>query len=269
MAAAFLLLAPGSPSLFAQELNVGQGLDLPGGTGGLGVSPSFIQRSDVLLGTLFISSLILIDSFEGLDEHANRRLSADMDERGTAIRRVGRALGDMRVGLGLTAGTILVGQLGGQSRVREIGLHALESVLVANGLAQVFKIAVGRARPDESPGNSDVLRPFRLDNDFHSFPSGHSAQVFALATTLSRELRDEAPWLPFVVYPLATWTATSRVLDRRHWLTDVGAGAALGILSARWVERWNHGASAGHGLSWRIAPGPEGGVGIGLTIGAR
>lgn len=267
--ALILLLAPGSTSLFAQGLKLGRGLDLPGGTGGAGEGRSFVRRSDVLLGTLFLSSLILIDSFEGLDEHANRRLSADIDERGTAIRSVGRALGDLRLGLGLTAGTFLVGQLAGQSRVREIGLHALESVLVANGLTQVFKIAVGRARPDESPGNSDVLRPFRLDNDFHSFPSGHSAQVFALAATLSRELRGEAPWLPFVVYPLATWTATSRVLDRRHWVTDVTAGAALGILTAHWVERWNHGELGGHGLSWRIVPGPDGGVGIGLSARTR
>ena len=54
---------------------------------------------------------------------------------------------------------------------------------------------------------------------------------------LSNELREEAPFVPYVVYPLAAWAGASRMLDGRHWFTDVVAGAAVGIFCAQVVDR--------------------------------
>ena len=92
----------------------------------------------------------------------------------------------------------------------------------------IVKIAVGRARPSQSPGDQDVIRPFSGNS---AFPSGHAALAFGVASAIDAETR--ARWVPYVVYPLAGLVGWSRVRDGEHWLSDVVAGAALGSWTAR------------------------------------
>jgi hypothetical protein len=77
------------------------------------------------------------------------------------------------------------------------------------------KYSVQRLRPDESA--------------YNSFPSGHTATAFMTATMLHKEYEGRSPWFSIGGYTLATLTGVSRVLNNRHWLTDVLAGAAIGI----------------------------------------
>lgn len=83
--------------------------------------------------------------------------------------------------------------------------------ILVNGV----KYSVRRLRPDESAHNS--------------FPSGHTATAFMTATMLHKEYEGRSPWFSIGGYALATLTGVSRVLNNRHWLTDVAAGAAIGI----------------------------------------
>jgi len=92
----------------------------------------------------------------------------------------------------------------------------------------VVKVAVGRARPLQAPGDQDVIRPFSGNS---AFPSGHTALAFGIAAAIDAETR--AKWVPYVVYPLAGLVGWSRVRDSEHWLSDVVAGAALGSWTAR------------------------------------
>jgi len=92
----------------------------------------------------------------------------------------------------------------------------------------VVKLAVGRARPLQAPGDQDVIRPFSGDS---AFPSGHTALAFGIASAIDAETRSK--WVPFVVYPLAAFVGWSRLRDDRHWLSDVVGGAALGTWTAR------------------------------------
>jgi len=87
-----------------------------------------------------------------------------------------------------------------------------------------LKEVVGRKRPDESPGDAAALDPF---SGHDSFPSGHATLAFAAATTLDRETSSR--WVPAIGYPLAGFVAWSRIHDRRHWPSDVVAGAAIGF----------------------------------------
>jgi membrane-associated phospholipid phosphatase len=120
--------------------------------------------------------------------------------------------------------------------MRRLGGRGFEALIVNSLFTTVLKVGVGRARPD-SGYDGDDFRPGSFSASNWSYPSGHTSTVFALATVVSDEFRDEAPWVPFVAYPLAGWTGISRVLDSRHWFTDVVAGAALGVLSGRLVSR--------------------------------
>ena len=82
---------------------------------------------------------------------------------------------------------------------------------------QGIKLAVGRTRPDGTQ---------------FSFPSGHSASSFATATVLQRNLGWKAG-VP--AYAMATFVAASRVQVKRHYLSDVTMGAAIGIIAGRSV----------------------------------
>ena len=66
----------------------------------------------------------------------------------------------------------------------------------------------------------------------NSFPSGHTATAFMGAELLRREYGGVSPWIGVAGYAVATATAFSRLYNNRHWLTDVVAGAGVGILSA-------------------------------------
>ncbi|WP_321332481.1 phosphatase PAP2 family protein [uncultured Bacteroides sp.] len=65
----------------------------------------------------------------------------------------------------------------------------------------------------------------------HSFPSGHTATAFAGAQILFKEYEDVSPWIGIGGYAVATATATMRVLNQKHWVSDVVTGAGIGILS--------------------------------------
>lgn len=63
-----------------------------------------------------------------------------------------------------------------------------------------------------------------------SFPSGHSSTAFATATSLAYSY---GPWVGVPMFGLATFVAASRVSQEVHWLSDVVAGAVLGIYWGR------------------------------------
>jgi membrane-associated phospholipid phosphatase len=81
------------------------------------------------------------------------------------------------------------------------------------------KYGIGRERPDYS--------------DQMSFPSGHSANAFAAAEFLNQEYRDVSPWIGYAGYTVATATGVLRLYNNKHWLSDVIAGAGVGIASTK------------------------------------
>jgi membrane-associated phospholipid phosphatase len=64
-----------------------------------------------------------------------------------------------------------------------------------------------------------------------SFPSGHTAQAFAAATFLHMEYGKDHPLYSVLAYTAATSVGVLRVMNNRHWVSDVLAGAGIGILS--------------------------------------
>ena len=86
---------------------------------------------------------------------------------------------------------------------------------------------------------ADVQRPNGADNN--SFPSGHSSISFMGAEFLRLQYKDTTPWIGIAGYAVATGTAVARVAHNEHWVTDVMAGAGVGILSSRvayWIYPW-------------------------------
>lgn len=79
----------------------------------------------------------------------------------------------------------------------------------------------------------DFIREKRPNsNRFNSFPSGHTARAFAGAEIMRREFWHVSPWIGVSGYLAATATGFMRLYNGAHWLTDVIAGAGLGIICA-------------------------------------
>ena len=94
---------------------------------------------------------------------------------------------------------------------------------LAGALTYGLKYTVKRVRPDGSSANS--------------FPSGHAAFAFASAAILDAEYGQDHPWLSALGYSAATLTGIGRILNNRHWATDVVTGAGIGLGSA-YVGYW-------------------------------
>ena len=66
----------------------------------------------------------------------------------------------------------------------------------------------------------------------NSWPSGHTATAFVGASLLHKEYGlTRSPWFSVAGYGMATATGVMRVLNNRHWISDVMSGAGIGILS--------------------------------------
>lgn len=82
-----------------------------------------------------------------------------------------------------------------------------------------LKKSIHETRPDFSGDNS--------------FPSGHTAFSFTGAEVLHQELKDAHPILSYAGYPLASGVGLYRMLNNKHYLSDVLIGASIGVLSTK------------------------------------
>ena len=167
------------------------------------------------------------------------------------IARVFRYGGEPEVTFGISGGILAVGLVSGRSDVQRSGGRVLLSLLAAGVTSTAVKVTTGRFRPAETD-NQYIFKPF---SGHDSFPSGHATMAFALATSLSNEIKNG--WVSAALYTFATGTAWSRLNDERHWLSDVLAGATVGITTATIVHRHPPRLLAepngGVRLEWRIA----------------
>jgi membrane-associated phospholipid phosphatase len=129
----------------------------------------------------------------------------------------GAVLGSTPLQLGLSALTYSIGRSTGSPRMVAAGADLFRAQLLAQALTMGMKASFRRERP-EGAG--------------FAFPSGHTTVSFASATVLQRHFGWGAG-IP--AYALASYVALSRVQMKRHYLSDVAFGAALGIAAGRSV----------------------------------
>ena len=110
------------------------------------------------------------------------------------------------------------------------------SVIEALGITMAMKYTFDRQRPYEK--YPDLIHPVSTEPD-PSFPSGHTAAAFSLATSLSITY---PKW--YVIAPSAVWACgvgLSRINQGVHYPSDVMTGAAIGVGCAFvnvYVNRW-------------------------------
>lgn len=129
----------------------------------------------------------------------------------------GKTVGSFAVQTSAAFATYFVGRALNNSRVAVVGAKLVRAQIVAQTTTQAIKFSAKRTRPDGTT---------------LSFPSGHTSSAFATATVLNAEFGWKAG-VP--AYAMAAWVGASRMEGKRHFFSDVVAGATIGILAGRSV----------------------------------
>jgi hypothetical protein len=152
-----------------------------------------------------------------VDQSFNVRLRSHYDAVNTAFAP-GKYVGNTPEQVALSLGTYAVGRIFDQPRTAHLGMDLLQAQILTELLVEPLKFATRRERPDGS--------------NRMSFPSGHAAVTFAGATVVERHLG----WRKSLLgYAIASYVASSRLHDNRHYLSDVVFGAAVGSIAGRTV----------------------------------
>lgn len=133
------------------------------------------------------------------------------------------------VGL-MFGGTWLAGRIGdNDGRLGEARAMVRAGVLSTTSTL-VFKLGLGRERPDEGVERDDWWSGGR------SMPSGHTALAFAIGTVYAESGTPKRRWLRRVAgYGLGVGMMYLRVEHDSHWFSDTIPGAAMGITAGRYV----------------------------------
>ena len=174
------------------------------------------------------------------DTGTSRAFSGETELRSTF--KSGAVLGGAPFQMGAAFASYAIGRALHKPCVARVGAALFRAQLIAQGLTLALKETSRRARP--------------AGGGF-SFPSGHTAMSFASATVLQQEFG----WkVGIPAYAAASYVAASRVQMKRHYLSDVTFGAALGIVAGRTV-------SIGHGRRLLVTPiATPSGAAAGFTI---
>ncbi len=112
-------------------------------------------------------------------------------------------------------------------QTKNIFLGGMTTLIITHAL----KRGVGKERPD---GSSN-----------HSFSSGHTATAFLGGTILYHEYKESSMLYASSGYLFSVSAGSLRVMNNRHWVSDVLAGAGIGILVGNLIyhieplKNWN------------------------------
>jgi membrane-associated phospholipid phosphatase len=124
------------------------------------------------------------------------------------------------------------------THARNTGLLAAEGLIETQLVSFVIKQAVRRSMPSDIPPGGDLRNTWfkhkgGLTNG-GSFPSGHTASAFAVATVIAERYREHR-WVPWAAYGTAAVLALSRLPTQAHFPSDIFLGAAMGYSISHFV----------------------------------
>jgi len=144
--------------------------------------------------------------------------------------KVGKIVGSAGFQVGTAMGLWLVGRYivpknadGSRSnKFSHLGLDLLRAQIVSQAMVYAIKYSVQRDRPT---------------GECCAFPSGHATSAFSSAAVFERHFGERGSWWALTA---ASYVAASRLVDNRHFFSDVVFGAALGE-AIGWTVVGRHG----------------------------
>ncbi len=208
---------------FNKDFLVRFGKDL----GSVLTSPKEWGDSDLLkLAAISGVSLLVFAGDQMIHDWVEENTSLPAEETANFVSN----LGDGGWLLGGIAAIYAAGELGGGDRLRQTALLSLESLTATAFFVWSVKFIVGRSRPSTGE-SSRSFHPFSFSSSRWSFPSGHAASAFAVATAIADQSEETA--VDALAYSLAALAGVARVFEKKHWPADVFVGSALGYFVAK------------------------------------
>ncbi len=196
------------------------------------LSPLNINKKGWLTGAALVGTTIGLSFLDKPIQRGAaglRRKNPDLGDYSRAVSDIGG------VYEGITfAGIATYGLLFKKPKLRTTTALATQAYITSTFWQTVFKTLSGRLRPHDINENSTMNQP-RFHGPFYAlpyggnsaFPSGHTTLAFAAARVYAMEYKNH-PAVPVIAYSVAGLIGFSRIIENRHWATDVFAGALLG-----------------------------------------
>ena len=220
--APFLLLS--SLNLSAQRTDsVNQLVEKP-----LHIRPQPSSKNYLSARSLIIPVTFISYGFSSLESGSLQKLNRNVREEVTEDISGFHTRVDDYLQYAPTASVYLLNAVGIKGRHQFVGqtvILAMSSILSAQ-LVTALKHGTHQLRPDGST--------------YNSFPSGHTTTAFIGAEMMNQEFGWRSPWYSVAGYAMASGTAALRVLNNRHWVSDVIAGAGIGMLTTK-CSYWLYG----------------------------
>lgn len=258
--------APSAPSLGNPDLSdvligdplvssaFGDGLDAPRGDGRRTMGRFVPNLGRNFIGVFSkdnLKPLALGLAATGAGSLLDDTLKTHLPGRAEEFGEAGQSFGGVTVMTPLALTLFTAGRFSSDTRFRAATYDMGQAFIVNAAYTEILKRAASRTRPD-------------LSNSL-SFPSGHTSNVFAMATVVNAHYGKKAG---FAAYAVAGLVGASRLERNKHHLSDVIAGAALGVIVGRTATRKDGEPLRGQK---RFSLGPSfapsgGGVGVGFSV---
>lgn len=191
-------------------------------------SPFHLERADAkwmvpsFLGTM---ALFTTDRMTG-DE------IAELDDVGQGSKILSYP-GSIYGAVAASSSFYLVGRIKNDDRARETGILSAEASINSLIVVSALKEATNRVRPHQGHDRSEFW------DGGNSFPSGHSAQAWTLATIIANEYHEHRA-VQIAAYSVASAVSVARVTGGKHYISDAVVGSALGYGIGKYVYNTHH-----------------------------
>jgi len=205
----------------------------------------------------------------GVDQEISRSFSSNDKSLGSRVKPNAVAAHIFLGQLGVTAFLDLATDTRITSLDYERSFVFAKTVLYTFSITEITKNVTSRTRPDGS--------------DDRAFFSGHASSSFAMSAYVYREFNHWVDGMTFArrssavtsllkgtsfaaCYGWATYVGYSRIHDRKHYLSDVVVGAAVGTVIGNLMYDWHFGTRAADDeSSWQITLRPSSQPMVGLA----
>ena len=152
----------------------------------------------------------------------------------------GKYIGNPLIMAGVSGSLFAISRKSDDRRFRSLSYCLIHGMIVTTAITQPLKVGFQRLRPNQE--------------DHGSFPSGHAVDTFMFATVFEQHYGWKAG-IP--AYAIAAYAAAARMELRKHHLTDIAAGSAIGYLVGRTVSRRMRDDKHSR-FAWNIYPAGKG-----------
>lgn len=122
---------------------------------------------------------------------------------------------------------------------KKIAFEIIQTTFYSGIITTGLKLALGRSRPFTEKGSKNFWNFSLFDDSKHSLPSGHTTIAFSISTVLANNSNSNL--MKILCYIPAFLTATSRVYQDKHWVSDVFLGGIIGYSIGNWVKSKHEG----------------------------